>query len=57
MTDYDRSTGLLVVDVQNDFADPAGSLYVPGGGEVVPVIDAEIGRARAAGSLVFYTQD
>ena len=26
--DYDRQTALLVVDVQNDFADPAGGLYV-----------------------------
>ena len=28
---YGPSTALLVVDVQNDFADPGGSLYVPGG--------------------------
>src|SRR5918992_72372 len=57
MPDYDRSTGLLVVDVKNDFADPGGSLYVRGGDEVVPVVNAEIERARAAGSLVSYTQD
>ena len=29
---YDPSTALLVVDVQNDFADPSGSLSVAGGG-------------------------
>ena len=26
---YDAATALIIVDVQNDFADPAGSLYVP----------------------------
>jgi nicotinamidase/pyrazinamidase len=57
MVDYDRTTGLLVVDVQNDFADPAGSLYVKGGEEVVPVANAEIERALGAGARVFYTQD
>jgi nicotinamidase/pyrazinamidase len=54
---YDPHTALVVVDVQNDFADPAGSLYVPGGEAVVPRIDAEIARARAAGADVFYTRD
>ena len=29
--EYDYNTALLVVDVQNDFADPAGGLYVTGG--------------------------
>jgi nicotinamidase/pyrazinamidase len=54
---YDPTTALLVVDVQNDFADPAGSLYVQGGQEVVPLINDEVGRAEAAGAKVFYTQD
>ena len=54
---YDSHTALIVVDVQNDFADPAGSLYVPDGEAVVPVIDAEIARAQAAGAGVFYTRD
>jgi nicotinamidase/pyrazinamidase len=54
---YDPRTALLVVDVQNDFADPAGSLYVRGGEEVVAVINPEIERARSAGSSIFYTQD
>ncbi len=57
MTRYDERTGLIVVDVQNDFADPAGSLYVRGGEEVVPVANAEIEAALAAGALVVYTQD
>jgi nicotinamidase/pyrazinamidase len=57
MATYDPSTALLVVDVQNDFADPTGSLYVTGGEQVVPFINAEIARAQLAGARVFYTQD
>ncbi len=57
MIDYDEATALVVVDVQNDFADPAGGLAVAGGDEVVPVINAEIARARDAGAYVVYTQD
>jgi nicotinamidase/pyrazinamidase len=57
MDRYDRATALIVVDVQNDFADPAGSLSVPGGAEVVPLVNAEIADALAAGGRVFYTQD
>jgi nicotinamidase/pyrazinamidase len=54
---YDPTVALLVVDVQNDFADARGSLYVKGGEEVVPLINREIKRAKAAGAKVFYTQD
>ncbi len=57
MAEYDPSTALLVVDVQNDFADPGGSLYVKGGEEIVPLVNAEIDRARAAGATVVYSQD
>jgi nicotinamidase/pyrazinamidase len=57
VTSYDPSTALIVVDVQNDFADPAGGLAVAGGAEVIPVINAEIEAALAAGGKVFYTQD
>lgn len=54
---YDPQTALVVVDLQNDFADPHGSLSVRGGDEVVPVANREIERALAAGAPVFYTQD
>ncbi|HVM34862.1 MAG TPA: isochorismatase family protein [Actinomycetota bacterium] len=57
MTDYSSDSALIVVDVQNDFADPGGGLYVTGGEEVVPLINREIDRAHAAGAQVFYTQD
>jgi nicotinamidase/pyrazinamidase len=54
---YDAATALIVVDVQNDFADPAGSLYVRGGEEVVPLVGVEVGAAQNAGAVVVYTQD
>jgi len=57
MPEYDAHTALLVVDVQNDFADPKGSLYVQGGEEVVPLINTEIEQAQAVGAKVIYTQD
>ena len=57
MPAYDVRTALIVVDVQNDFADPAGSLYVRGGEEIVPPVNAQIEEALAAGALVAYTQD
>ena len=57
MVAYDDKTALIATDLQHDFADPAGSLYVVGGEEVVPIVNDEIGRARAAGALVVYTQD
>jgi nicotinamidase/pyrazinamidase len=55
--DYDDRTALVVVDVQNDFADPAGSLSVTGAEAIVPVLDAEIRGATGAGAFVVYTQD
>jgi nicotinamidase/pyrazinamidase len=54
---FDRSTALIVVDVQNDFADPGGGLYVAGGHEVVAVVNELVGEARRSGALVVYTQD
>jgi len=54
---YGSGTALIVVDMQNDFADPDGSLFVQGGDEVVGVVNTEISEALAAGSSVFYTQD
>jgi len=57
MPSYDPTTALVIVDVQNDFADPTGSLYVRGGEEVVPIVNAERDRAGEGGALVVYTQD
>ena len=57
MQRYSPTTALIVVDVQNDFADPAGSLSVAGGDRVVPVINGEIAMAGSAGAFVVATQD
>jgi nicotinamidase/pyrazinamidase len=54
---YDPSSALVVVDVQNDFADPGGSLYVTEGEKVVGFVNEEIAKAREAGAYVAYTQD
>jgi len=54
---YDPETALVVVDVQNDFADPSGSLYVAGGDDIIPAVNDEIAAARAGGATVVTTQD
>lgn len=54
---YDSRTALVVVDVQNDFADPSGSLFVNGGEQVVTAVNTEIDAARAGSATIVYTQD
>ncbi|HEV8622486.1 MAG TPA: isochorismatase family protein [Actinomycetota bacterium] len=55
--DLGPKAALIVVDVQNDFADPRGSLYVRDGEAVIPVINEQVNAARTAGAFVVYTQD
>ncbi|HEU4318865.1 MAG TPA: isochorismatase family protein [Acidimicrobiia bacterium] len=55
--DYNHGTALIVVDVQNDFADPDGSLYVAAGETVIPFINEQIAAAHQAGARLVYTQD
>ena len=50
-------TALVVVDVQNDFADPGGSLYVRGAAVVVEGVNRLVEEAISRGWPVFYTQD
>ncbi len=57
MQRYDPRTALVVVDLQNDFADPAGGLSVADGAAIVPIVNGEIKAATAAGGFVVYTQD
>ncbi|MDD9368759.1 MAG: isochorismatase family protein [Acidimicrobiales bacterium] len=54
---YDTRTALLVIDVQNDFAHPDGSLYVVDAAAAIRTVNREIAAARAAGALVVTTQD
>jgi len=57
MQRYGPRAALIVVDVQNDFADPTGGLSVAGGDGVIPAINHEIEMARANGAMVVATQD
>jgi nicotinamidase/pyrazinamidase len=57
MQRYDERTALVVVDLQNDFADPAGGLSVSGGDAIVPIVNGELAMATSAGASVVFTQD
>jgi len=57
MQRYGPPTGVIVVDVLNDFADPNGSLSVAGGEGIIPVVNRETEIAIEAGAFVVYTQD
>ena len=57
MREYDARTALVVVDLQNDFADPSGSLAVAGAEAIIPAVNAEVRAASAAGAFVVATQD
>ena len=57
MSRYDDRTALVVVDLQNDFADPAGSLAVTGGEAIIPAVNDAVREAVEAGGLVVVTQD
>ena len=54
---YDAATALLVVDVQNDFADPGGGLYVRDGESLITLANEQVTAAQNAGAAVVYTQD
>jgi nicotinamidase/pyrazinamidase len=57
MLSYDGRAALIVADIQNDFADPAGSLAVRGGDGIVPRVNDEIRNATEGGAAVVLTQD
>ncbi len=57
LEDYSPTTALIVVDVQNDFPDPAGGLAVTDAEAILPEVNARIAACRDAGGLVVYTQD
>ena len=57
MRSYRRGVALIVVDVQNDFADPKGSLSVRGGADIIAAINEQVAMANAGGALVVCTQD
>jgi nicotinamidase-related amidase len=52
-----RETALIIVDMQNDFVKPGGSLVVPAAEETVTGIRKLLESARRNGVRVAYTQD
>ena len=52
----DQHDALILVDIQNDFL-PGGSLGVPGGNEILPVINKYIQLFQANGLPVIATRD
>ena len=57
MTSYAPTTALIVVDCQNDFAAPEGSLFVNGAERVIAEVNRHVISAVSAGAPVVYTQD
>jgi len=57
MVRFDERSALIVADIQNDFADPSGSLAVRGGDGIVPRVNQEILNANEGGGMVVLTQD
>ncbi len=54
---HESDKALIIVDFQNDFVDPCGSLYVRGAESVAASINDKIVRAHRNGWLIVYTQD
>ncbi|QCJ45684.1 cysteine hydrolase family protein [Haloprofundus sp. MHR1] len=56
MYDSDR-TAVVVVDMQNGFCHPDGSLYAPASEEAIGPVSTLVDRAHDAGARVVYTRD
>lgn len=56
ITELKRGDALLIVDVQNDFC-PGGALPIPGGDEVVPVLNRWIVAAGEEGVPIYASRD
>ena len=52
-----QKTAVIVVDMQNDFVKPSGTLMVPAAADTIVNLQSLLQRARAAGVPVAYTQD
>ncbi len=52
-----RSTALIVVDMQVDFASPKGKLFVKDSRPTIPIIRSLVSRARKSRVPVVFTQD
>ncbi|MDT7880633.1 MAG: isochorismatase family cysteine hydrolase [Candidatus Hydrothermia bacterium] len=52
-----KESAIIVVDMQNDFCDPKGSLYVPESRKTIEPIMKLLEKARDKNVKIFYTQD
>ena len=50
-------TAVVVVDMQNGFCHPDGSLYAPGSEDAIDPVTDLVATAREAGAAVVYTRD
>ncbi len=57
MPSFDSTVAIVVVDLQNDFADPTGGLAVPAGVEIIPKVNLAVHDAVDHGAMVIVTQD
>ncbi len=57
MAELTPATALIVVDMQNDFGHPDGSLFVACSDHIVGAINDQIERTATAGGTVVLTQD
>ncbi len=57
VTAYTSQSCLIVVDFQNDFADPRGSLFVESAQRLIGFINDEAADAAASGATVIRSQD
>jgi len=52
-----RKTAVMVIDMQNDFIEERGKLYVPRSENLIKPIKSILDKAREAGATIIYTQD
>ena len=52
-----RKTAVMVIDMQNDFIEEKGKLYVPRSEKLIKPIKSILDKAREAGATIIYTQD
>ncbi len=57
MMEYKKRDALVVVDIQNDFSHPGGSLYVKDAQEIIPRVNELLGEAVANGVSIYYSKD
>lgn len=52
----ENRNALICIDIQNDFC-PGGALAVPGGDEIVPLVNQMMQQAKLTGDAIVMTQD